>query len=75
MDWRPIDGDVIATYQSTCDASRRTGIGRSMISRCINHRALTAGGYLWERVEKCNDYPSDGSTVEDELPPEAQERN
>lgn len=72
---KSISGDVIATYQSTCDASRKTGIGRSMISHCINHRALTAGGYLWERAEKCNDYPDGGSTAGDELPPEVQERS
>lgn len=70
---KSLDGRIVAFYKSACDASRQTGIGRSIISHCLNHRVPTAGGYLWERVEKCNDYSRSGSTAEDELPLEVQE--
>ncbi len=71
---RDMSHNIIRTYRSACEAARITGIGRSMISHCINHRANSAGGYLWEKIEKCNDYLGDESTAEDELPPEVQER-
>ena len=70
---RTLDGKLVSVYRSACEASRQTGIGRAMISHCLNHRAPTAGGYLWEKVEKCNDYSRLGSTAEDELPSEVQE--
>lgn len=70
---RTLDGKLVSVYKSACEASRQTGIGRAMISHCLNHRAPTAGGYLWEKVEKCNDYSRLGSTAEDELPSEVQE--
>lgn len=67
-------GNVIKVYRSTCEAARLTGISRGMISHCVNHRAHLAGGYQWKKIEKCNDYLSTESTVEDELPLEVQER-
>ena len=67
--------NIINIYQSACEAARVTGISRGMISHCLNHRAKSAGGYLWKKVEKCNDYLKDESTAEDELLPEAQERD
>lgn len=70
---KTLDGKLVATYRSACEASRQTGIGRGIISHCLNHRVLTAGGYLWQKVKKCNDYSLSGSTTEDELPSEAQE--
>lgn len=66
--------NAISIYRSVSDAARATGIGRGMISHCLNHRANSAGGYLWRRVEKCNDYLGNGSTTEDELPLEVQEQ-
>lgn len=68
-----LSGKVVSVYKSASEASRETGIGRAMISHCLNHRVSTAGGYLWEKVEKCNDYSFLGSTAVDELPLEVQE--
>lgn len=70
---RNLNGSFVSMYQSACEASRKTGIGRAIISHCLNHRVQTAGGYLWEKVEECNDYSRLGSTTEDELPLEVQE--
>lgn len=67
------DGNVVSVYKSVCEASRCTGIGRSIISHCANGRVNTAGGFLWEKIEKCNDYLGYESTSEDELPMEVQE--
>lgn len=69
------DGEIITYYKSACEASRYTGIGRSSISHCLNHRASQAGGFIWRKVEECNDYLSNESTTEDELLLEVQERN
>ena len=67
-----IDGEYIATYPSTPAATRATGVSVGSISHCLCGRSNTAGGYRWTRVERCNDYPGDRSTPEDELPAEAQ---
>lgn len=69
------NGDIISIFRSACEASRSTGISRGMISHCINHRCSYAGGYIWRKVEECNDYLLNESTVDDELPLEAQERD
>lgn len=65
-----LDGRFISDFKSACEASRVTGIGRAMISHCVNGRANSAGGFRWSKVDKCNDYLRDESTAEDELPPE-----
>lgn len=65
-----LDGSPIAEFKSVCEASRNTGIGRGMISHCVNGRTKTAGGFLWSKVDKCNDYLGDESTTDDELPSE-----
>lgn len=65
---------VIGVFRSVSEASRITGIGRGVISHCVNHRINTAGGYQWAKIEKCNDYLIYESTTGDELPLEAQER-
>lgn len=67
-------GNIIDKFKSVSEASRETGISRGMISHCVNGRAYKAGGYVWKKIEKCNDYPNNGSTVEDELPLEVLER-
>lgn len=46
------DGEVLAQYKSVCAASRETGIGRSMISHCINGRVALAGGYTWQKLSE-----------------------
>lgn len=66
-----LDGGYVSDFRSVCEASRATGIGRSMISHCVNGREKSAGGFLWSKMDKCNDYLGDGSTAEDELPLEA----
>jgi group I intron endonuclease len=45
--------EIIATFVSSKDAGRQTGICYSAISRCCRHcqHYLTAGGYKWEFVE------------------------
>lgn len=67
-------GNVVSEYKSASEASRKTGISRGMISHCLNGRANKAGGFFWKKIEKCNDYLREESTVEDEFPSEAQER-
>lgn len=66
-------GNIVRIYNSVCEASRETGIGRSMVSHCVNGRAKSAGEFSWRRIEKCNDYPMNGSTPDNELPAEVQE--
>lgn len=69
-----MEDNSVVKYCSITDASRKTGIGRGSISHCVNGRISTAGGYKWVYVEKCNDYLSNESTTDDELPLEVQER-
>lgn len=66
-----LDGSFVSDFKSVCEANRITGIGRAMISHCVNGRSKTAGGFLWSKVDKRNDYLGDESTAEDELPLEA----
>lgn len=68
-------GNVVSIFKSVSEASRETGIGRGVISHCINGRTHSAGRYIWTKIEECNDYPDTGSTVDDELPSEAQGQN
>lgn len=68
------DGVIINEFKSVSEASRETGIGRGVISHCVNGRIRTAGGFVWKKIGKCNDYPVYGSTAENELLPEVQER-
>ncbi len=48
------DGIVLAEYKSASEASRQTGIGRTLICNVCNHRFyngrhnITAGGYVWK---------------------------
>lgn len=65
------DGSIVAEFKSVSEASRNTGIGRAVISHCVNGRIKSAGGFLWSKMDKCNDYLGDESTAGDELPPEA----
>ena len=41
------NGNLVSTYQSACEASRTTGIGRELISACLNHYIQSAGGFVW----------------------------
>ena len=44
------DGNVIAEFPSATEASRKTGIQQSCISRCCNRLQKIAGGYRWQFV-------------------------
>lgn len=52
-----IDGEFISMYKSVCEASRETGISRGSISHCVNGYTKSAGGFIWKKCRKCNDYP------------------
>lgn len=58
------DGNIIGTYKSTCDASRKTGVTVGSISQCICHRTHTAGGYIWIRESEGATTIPTGSTPE-----------
>ena len=48
------DGDFIAQFKSTCDASRKTGVDQTSICNCCNkkrHRN-TAGGFIWKYAQE-----------------------
>lgn len=47
-----MDGKYIATYKSTNEACRQTGISIGSISHCINHRTKSAGGFVWVKCQK-----------------------
>lgn len=42
-----IEGILIATYPSTIEAHRQTGIHQGHISECCNGKANQTGGYIW----------------------------
>lgn len=66
------NGEFIAEYRSTCEAARKTGASRGMISHCINGWAKTGSGYVWKKKSEGQTTIHSGSTREDELPAEAQ---
>lgn len=43
-----LDGNYIATYKSSYEAERMTGIGRTCIGGCCRNEHHTAGGYIWQ---------------------------
>lgn len=44
-----LKGNYMATFASIRDAANKTGARRNLISRVVNHRAKTAGGFQWKR--------------------------
>ena len=40
-------GELLATFPSTMEAERVTGIDQSSISKCCNGKYKSAGGYIW----------------------------
>lgn len=46
------EGEYVATFKSTMDAARNTGISRGGINHCINGRTKTSGGFVWEKVSE-----------------------
>lgn len=43
-----LDGNLIAIYDSQREASEKTKICRSSITKCVNNKRKTAGGYKWQ---------------------------
>jgi hypothetical protein len=48
------NGQVVAEFYGTSEASRITGIHQGDISRCCNNKRKTAGGYKWVYKEDCD---------------------
>lgn len=46
-----LDGNYICTYNSIIDAAKDVAISSQQISKVLNGRASTAGGFMWERVD------------------------
>lgn len=44
-----LDGKIIKEWPSSREASRQTGINNSQISKVVNGKGKTAGGYIWKR--------------------------
>lgn len=43
-----LDGRLLNTYKSVCEASRQTGISQGDISNCCLGRYKSAGGFIWK---------------------------
>lgn len=43
-----IDGGIIAKYGSVSEASRKTGISKTCISRCCREERDSSGGFIWK---------------------------
>lgn len=43
-----LNGNYIATYKSSYEAEKITGIGRTCIGGCCRNEQHTAGGYMWK---------------------------
>ena len=67
-----LEGIPIQKYCSVSEAARITGISRGMISHCVNGRAKSVSGYIFEKLSESQTTIPYGSTQEDELPAEAQ---
>lgn len=42
------DGDLVACYESASEASRKTGISKTCITRCCRQEREHSGGFLWK---------------------------
>lgn len=45
------NGILIATFDSTCDAARKTGIWQQSISRAARGKLYQTGGYQWKYIK------------------------
>lgn len=45
-----LDGDIVACYESASEASRKTGISKTCITRCCRGERKQTGGFLWEYI-------------------------
>ena len=46
-----MDGNLIATFTTSGEASRQTGISRSAISNALRGKNASSGGYRWRYIE------------------------
>lgn len=44
------DGEIVAEFYGTYEASRKTGINKQVIGDCCRGRQKTAGGYQWKYI-------------------------
>ena len=44
-------GELLATFPSTREAERVTGINNGNISKCCNGKSKSAGGYIWRYIQ------------------------
>ena len=44
-------GELLATFPSTMEAERVTGIDQGNISKCCNGKLKSAGGYVWKYLQ------------------------
>lgn len=45
------NGQVVESYESAIDASRKTGVSQTCILRVVHGERKTAGGYGWKKME------------------------
>jgi hypothetical protein len=45
-----LTGDFIISYESASEASRKTGLSKSCITRCCRSERKQSGGFLWEYI-------------------------
>jgi len=43
-----LDGDILACYESASEASRKSGISKTCITRCCREEREQSGGFLWK---------------------------
>ncbi len=43
-----LDGDIVACYESASEASRKTGISKTCITRCCRGERGQSGGFFWK---------------------------
>ena len=48
----PLDGKVVAEYDSIRDAAKITGIPYSGIYVCVNGRTKKSNGFVWKKIDK-----------------------
>ena len=44
------DGELIATFISSLEAERLTGVTHMNISQCLHNRTQSAGGFVWRKI-------------------------
>lgn len=45
-----LTGDFIVSYESASEASRKTGLSKTCITRCCRGERKQSGGFLWEYI-------------------------